>query len=271
MSSSASPASWYLGPRALQKRLAALPLPAWRFYDVVGSTNDVALQWAAQGAAEGCLVIADAQTQGRGRSGSRWWTTPQASLAVSLIARPLPTEREALPRFTAWAALALAEALAQTHGLQAAIKWPNDVLLEGRKVAGVLAETLWDGNTPQAVIVGIGVNLATQAVPPRQEVDFPATSVAHVLGTTPDRWALLDALLQRMLFWRNRLASQRFIRAWENRLAYRGEIVQAGTHQGVLLGLDAQGGLRLRCADGHVETLYALQGHLRPKRSPQVG
>ncbi len=258
---------WHLGPAPLQRALRALPLVAWRFYPVTGSTNDEALTWAAVGAPEGCLVLAEEQTRGRGRGGSRWWSRPEAALTFTFIARPLPAERPYLGRFTAWGAVALAEAL-EALGLNPAIKWPNDVLLAGRKVAGVLAETTWEGERPAAVVVGLGVNLAPEATPPPGVADFPAGCVADALGFPPPRWDFLATLLHRLLRWRYRLATPAFLQAWESRLAYRGQRVQVGETVGVLVGLDPQGGLRLRLPSGKVQTLYSVQGHLRPVDSP---
>ena len=254
---------WHLGTPALQNALRGLPLPAWRFYPRTGSTNDEALAWAARGAPEGCLVLAEEQTRGRGRQGSRWWSHPEAALTLTLIARPLPSETDHLPRFTAWAAVALAETLAAAHALPAEVKWPNDVLVNGHKVAGVLAEAVWEGDRAAAVVVGVGVNLAPESVPPAEAVDFPAGSLADALGHTPPRWPLLAAFLRRMLHWRYRLHTPAFLQAWENRLAYRGRTVRAGEHVGVLLGLDARGGLRLRLLNGKTHTVFAFSGHLR--------
>ena len=254
---------WTLGPPSLQKALRRLLLPAWRFYAVTGSTNDDALVWAADGAPEGCLVVAGQQTRGRGRQGNRWWSHPEAALTFTLVARPLPAERPHLPRFTAWGAVALAETL-EALGLAAEVKWPNDVLVAGRKIAGVLAETVWEGDRPAAVVMGLGVNLAPEAVPPPEAVDFPAGCVADALGVSPSRWELLMLLLHRLQWWRYRLATTAFLQAWEGRLAYRGQRVQAGDAVGILLGLDDRGGLRLRLPSGEIHTHYALTGHLRP-------
>ncbi len=254
---------WHLGPPALQQALHGFPLPAWRYYPVTGSTNDNALAWASAGAPEGCLVLAARQTRGRGRQGNRWWSHPEAALTFTLIARPLPAERPHLTRFTAWGAVALAEAL-EALGLAIAIKWPNDILLKGRKIAGVLAETVWEGSRPAAVVVGLGVNLAAEAVPPPETTDFPAGSIADALGAPPPRWGFLVAVLRQMLRWRYRLTAPGFLQAWEARLAYRGRTVRAGSTTGVLLGLDARGGLRLRLPSGEIGTCHALRGHLRP-------
>lgn len=254
---------WYLGPQALQKALRPLFLPAWRFYPRVNSTNDAALTWAAAGAPDGALVVAGTQTSGRGRHGRRWWSHSEAALAFTMVARPLQGEEAVAARFTAWGALAVAEVLAAL-GLDAAVKWPNDVLLEGRKVAGVLAEAVWQGERLQAVAVGVGVNLGAEVVPSEEAVDFPAISVAEVAKSTPSRWNFLARVLTRMRWWRPRLARKVFLRAWESRLAYRGQRVQAGAMAGVLLGLDDSGGLRLRQDDGRLVKIYALNGHLRP-------
>ncbi len=254
---------WHLGTPALQNALRGLPLPAWRFYPRTGSTNDEALAWAARGAPEGCLVLAEEQTRGRGRQGSRWWSHPEAALTLTLIARPLPQEAAHLPRFTVWAAVALAETLTAAYALPTEVKWPNDVLVNGRKVAGVLAEAVWEGNRAVAVVVGVGVNLAPESVPPPEVVDFPAGSLADTLGHTPPRWSLLAAFLRHMLRWRYRLHTRPFLHAWESRLAYRGHTVRAGNLIGVLLGLDAHGGLRLRLPNGEVRTVFAFSGHLR--------
>ena len=256
---------WHLGPAALREALTAVPLPAWRFYPEVDSTNDAARRWAAEGAPEGCLVLAERQTRGRGREGRRWWSAPGASLTFTLVARPLPPEQAVLARFTAWGAVALAEMLREDYGLPAAVKWPNDVLLRGRKVAGVLAEAVWEGARPQAVVVGIGINLAPEALSGANP-DFPPTTVAAVLGAPPPRWDFLARLLRRMGHWRYRLASAAFVHAWEDLLAYRGQAVRVGAVEGVLLGLDAEGGLRVRLSDGRVHVQRALRGHLRPSR-----
>ncbi len=253
---------WNLGPEALQKAISPLFLPAWRFYPQVDSTNDAALAWAWAGAPDGALVVAGEQTRGRGRRGRRWWSHPEAGLAFTIVARPLDGEEKAAARFTAWGAVALVEVLTAL-GVDAAVKWPNDVLLNGRKVAGVLAEAVWRGERLEAVVVGVGVNLAPQAVPPPEAVDFPAASVADGLGHAPARWDFLARVLTRLAWWRPRLRSEAFLRAWEARLAYRGQQVQAGEAQGMLLGLEADGGLRLQ-KGGAVQVIYALTGHLRP-------
>src|SRR5512141_2769024 len=110
----------------LSAALAGLPLGGLRFFTTIGSTNDEALAWAAEGAPDQSLVVADEQTAGRGRAGRRWHTPPGAALAISLILRPTPVERTLPARTTGLAALAITQCCTAMN-LQASIKWPNDV------------------------------------------------------------------------------------------------------------------------------------------------
>ncbi len=241
-------------PPAWRAALDGLPAPAWRYYPRVGSTNDAAWAWAATGAAEGCFVVADAQTAGRGRSGRRWYTPPQRALAVSVVVRPLPGEAAHLPRYAAWAALAMAEALAQWD-VPVALKWPNDLLLHDRKIGGALAETRWQGDTPWAAVLGVGVNLLRGSTPPSHAVDYPAGDVESLTGRALPRPQVTAAFWRRWAWWRPRLGSPAFVAAWQQRLAWRGQQVRVHTPQGetvegVLHGLDPEGGLRLLTAAG---------------------
>ena len=260
----------YPPPDEIQAALHGLPLGAWVYFPQTGSTNAYALAWAEAGAPDGCLVLADEQTQGRGRLGRRWYTPPGAALAFTLVLRPLPPEQPHLSRWAVWGGLAVTLALERTLGLRPRLKWPNDVLLSGRKVAGVLAETLWQGDRPQAVALGIGVNITPQAVPPAASVDFPAGCVAEATDAPVNRWALLRAILQDLLAWRTRVPTPAFLAAWEARLAYRGERVTAtlpdgATLRGTVLGLTPQGGLRLQTPQGE-RIIPASVAHLRPEK-----
>src|SRR5688572_12632522 len=128
--------------KTLRKTLSDLPLREFRYFAQTGSTNDVALAWASDGAPDLALIYADEQTTGRGRMGRKWFTPPGAALACSLILRPKGRESENIGLFSGLGALALVRAL-KKHGLSAQIKWPNDVLINGRKTAGILVETVW--------------------------------------------------------------------------------------------------------------------------------
>ena len=252
----------------LERDLSALPLSAIRYYETIGSTNDEALVWASQGAQDLSLIIADEQTKGRGRMDRKWFTPPHSALAISLILRPTIIERAHPARTTGLLALSLTESLLKL-GLNSQIKWPNDVLLKGLKVAGILVETTWMGEDLDAIILGMGVNVLNASVPPADKVRYPPTSVENELGHPIERTELLRDILVSMMAWRPNLGTDAFLKSWEERLAFRGQQVQVEGGggkpvMGELLGLDADGGLRLR--DKHGKSIIVRFGevHLRP-------
>lgn len=258
----------------LEALLSDLPLGAVRYFETVSSTNDLAARWAEAGARDLSLVVANEQTAGRGRFGRRWFTPRDAALAFSLILRHL--EREALLSCTALGALAVCDALntALPPLFPAQIKWPNDVIVKRRKLAGVLAEAHWHGDQFVALILGIGINVAPPSVPPADQIDFPATCVEAVLEKAVDRWGLLHAVLEKLLYWRPRLGSAEFMMAWNARLAFRGEWVNVTLEgqpprEGQVLGLSPQGYLRLRDASGQAYDLRAGVINLRPTPQEQ--
>lgn len=284
----------------VRQALAGLPLGGLRYAPVTGSTNQDAAEWAdgrAHGRAAGppaadlSLVVADEQTAGRGRQGRKWHTPPGAALAFSLVLRPaglyaaapglsaldLPT---LLGRLTALGGLAVCHALRADYDLPAALKWPNDVLIERRKVCGVLAEAHWNGAELSAVILGIGVNVTPAALPPAEELIYPAASVQEVLGRPVERLTLLRQILDRLLAWRARLAGPEFWQTWDDWLAFKGEwvwVVEGSAPHPLnpsprreegearLLGLDGDGALRLQAADGSEFTLRVGELHIRPQ------
>jgi BirA family biotin operon repressor/biotin-[acetyl-CoA-carboxylase] ligase len=164
--------------------MTGLSLGDLRFYPQAGSSNDLALVWASEGARDLSLVFADEQTGGRGRLGRRWFTPAGSALAFSLIFRPSEHEREHVGLFAGLGALALVDAL-KARGLLAEIKWPNDVLIGGKKTAGILVETVWTGAEVDSVVLGMGVNVFAASVPPAEALNFPATCVATELGGAP--------------------------------------------------------------------------------------
>ncbi|MEW5867721.1 MAG: biotin--[acetyl-CoA-carboxylase] ligase [Chloroflexota bacterium] len=270
-----------LTQRALEVALADLPLGPLRYFDCLGSTNSEAASWADAGAPDLSLVLADEQSAGRGRQGRQWFTPPGAALAFSLVLRqPLGLAVQAAPdlpagmaRLTALGAVAVNQALRLSYQLPARVKWPNDVLLDGRKAAGILAEAHWQGDRLEAVILGIGVNVCAAAVPAEAGLIFPATSVETALGRPVERLELLHAILVQLLDWRQRLWEPIFLHTWEGRLAFKGEWVQmifndaqgaAQARLGLVLGLDAQGCLRLRDQAGEIFSVCTGEVRLRP-------
>ena len=259
--------------RTLRRALSNIPLGGLRYFEQTGSTNNVALAWAAEGAPDLALVYAEEQTDGRGRGSRRWFTLAGTALAFSLVLRPLPGEEQSTPFFTALGALAVCEVLA-AQGLQPEIKWPNDVLLNRRKVCGILVESVWTGEKVDSIVLGIGVNIKPEAVPPPDQLNFPATCLEAELprrdvSQTFDRAALLQQILQATLAWRGLVATDIFLHAWENRLAFRGEQVEIwgegqGVRMGQVHGLEQDGGLRLLSPQGQVFTVRFGEVHLRP-------
>jgi BirA family biotin operon repressor/biotin-[acetyl-CoA-carboxylase] ligase len=250
----------------LEDILSDLPLGGIRYFDSVGSTNELAARWAQAGAAHLSLIVADEQTSGRGRQGRRWFTARGSALAFSLILRQVPTENTA--HLTALGALAVCETLnsALNPVLPAQIKWPNDVVATRRKLAGVLVEARWQGGQLSDAILGVGVNVSTDSLPPESELNFPATCVQEVVSAPVDRWELLKAILGVTLELLPQAGSADFLRAWEHRLAFRGEqvrVLQDGGEviSGRLIGLTPIGALRLR--NEHGEEIHAGGGELQ--------
>jgi BirA family transcriptional regulator, biotin operon repressor / biotin---[acetyl-CoA-carboxylase] ligase len=214
------------------------------------------------------VVIANEQTAGRGRLDRPWFTPPSTALAVSLILRPTADERPHLSRIVGLAALALANSFGRL-GLAPEIKWPNDILLNGRKVAGILIELVWSGEDVDCVVVGIGVNVAKGAVPTTDILRFPAISLEHVLGEAPDREKLLHDILASFISLRPHMRSDSFIKSWEKSLAYYDRQVQVemgdqGSITGKVIGLDSDGSLKLNDENGNTIPVRFGDVRLRP-------
>ncbi len=184
-----------------------------------------------------------------------------------MILRPTPPERSQPAHITALGALAIAEAL-QSLGLETQIKWPNDVLIHGRKVAGILVESRWSAGRPESFVLGMGLNVKTESIPPPTEIQFAATCVEQELGKPIDRYQLLREILRRLIRWRPKVGNPEFLEAWETALAYLGKEVfiteaQGAPQAGKLLGLESDGSLRLQ-SDNKILTIHFGDIHLRP-------
>jgi BirA family biotin operon repressor/biotin-[acetyl-CoA-carboxylase] ligase len=236
----------------LAQALQALP-PDWHghYFDVADSTQDEARAAARRGSPSRSIFVADYQRQGRGRQGRVWLAGPGHALMLSIIFR----ERATLPtpwRWTSLASVALAESIEDVlPGLVPAIKWPNDVLLNDRKVAGILAETTSDGEQLVAV-VGVGVNVNSEQSS-LAGVGGAATSLRIASGQHVDRGHLLLTFLRQMDTWQARPWPE-LHSAWQARLWGRGQrlrLVDLGQEEEVVvLGAELDGSLRVRGADG---------------------
>ena len=246
----------------LQEYLSGLSLGPLGYYESVGSTNDLGKDWIEDGAPHLSLVVADEQTAGRGRNGRHWFTPPGSSLAFSLVLHLEQLGDLALPRLTGLGALGVCSALQDVYDLEACIKWPNDVLFGGYKLAGVLVETIWSGEQPLSAVLGIGINVAHKSVPRDINLGVPATSVEAALGKPVERWILLREVIRKLVYWLKEINTPQFIQVWDEKMAYRNEMVQLTTngrlvYEGRLLGLDDAGALRLQGSDGDLLTIQA--------------
>ncbi len=241
------------------------------YFASIGSTNDEAARLAARGAAEGTTVIAESQTSGRGRLGRTWFSPPGAGLYLSVVMRPrsargpqgiathagspagAPAQLPSL--LTLMAGVALCDAVRETTGLPAEIKWPNDLVCGSRKLAGILAESGVSGDLAGFVVLGIGVNLRPVEYP--REIAARATSIEEELGRRIDRGALIARILVNLAQCRAALDDGRadgVLDRWR-RLAPGsvGAVVQwqgpDGLRRGTTAGLDQDGALLVRDGD----------------------
>jgi BirA family biotin operon repressor/biotin-[acetyl-CoA-carboxylase] ligase len=186
---------------------AAAPGRPWdvRRLAETDSTNRVAIDLAREGAPDRTVVVADHQTAGRGRLGRSWVAPPGASLLMSVLLRPaLPASRMHL--LTLATALAAADACESVAGVRAELKWPNDLVVGDRKLGGILAEAVWAGGRPDAVVVGLGLNVtwpSLDEMPP--DVAGIAVALNHLTSRPVDRGAVLDAALAALDGWCGRL------------------------------------------------------------------
>jgi BirA family biotin operon repressor/biotin-[acetyl-CoA-carboxylase] ligase len=219
------------------------------------STMDAAAALAHDGAAHGVVVVADEQTAGRGRRGTQWASPPGAGLYLSFIARPAAASVTSL--ITLAAGVGVRDGIAVASGLAADLKWPNDLMVGRRKLAGILAEGLAIGTSKPAVIIGAGINLRPAAYPP--DVAARATSLEGELGRSIDG----DEVLQRVVagLW-DRLAQLErspgdILQAWRAASpTAAGTRVEWDGRHGVTEGIDEAGALLVRTRIG-VERIIA--------------
>ncbi len=223
------------------------------YFPEIASTMDAARELAKKGAREGTIVIAEAQTRGRGRL-SREWLSPQGGIYFTLILCPRISPAYA-PRVNLMAAVAVATTIRNLFGLNAELKWPNDVLIEGRKVCGILAEMDAEMDVVNFVNVGIGIN-ANTSIP---QFEKTATSLADVLGRKVPRKEFLSALIAEIERWLPLLMGAELLEEWK-RLSVtlnRGvRIISLGEEMtGQAIDIDATGALVVEGKDGSLRSV----------------
>lgn len=215
------------------------------------STNSVAFRMAEEGADEGSVVIAEFQTGGKGRLGRKWASPPGVNLYCSIILRP-PIQPVAAPQLTFLSVVAVARAIEKLTALQARIKWPNDILIDGKKVAGLLNEMSAETDKVNFVILGIGVNLNMTPAQFPEELRHPATSLFIESGEMVDRTAFTVVMLQELDSLYTTFLSQGYAparREWLERSRLEGVLVTVtdnnSVRRGRVTGIDEYGALLL--------------------------
>ncbi|HEX2080187.1 MAG TPA: biotin--[acetyl-CoA-carboxylase] ligase [Longimicrobium sp.] len=235
-------------------------LPAVHLYARVGSTNDAARALADAGAPHGTLVIAEEQTAGRGRSGRAWSSPPGLGVWMSMVARPASLPAPGL--LPILVGLAAAEAIDPfVKPAMTQVKWPNDLQLAGKKVAGILCEGSWDGGEPGAVIVGVGMNVLHAPDDFPDEVRETATSLRIAAWWSPPRAEVAGAVasaVMRALASPPAQLSGAMLDALRRRDALEGRPVRvtgATETAGTALGISPAGALLLRTHAGRLQTI----------------
>ncbi|MCA9530421.1 MAG: biotin--[acetyl-CoA-carboxylase] ligase [Myxococcales bacterium] len=257
-----------LDPSLLARAIAAAGAERFgRSLDVrtqTGSTMDDARRAADEGAPEGHTILADVQRAGRGSRGRRWASPGGTDLYLSIVTRP-QVELESLPPLTLAVGLGVAEAVESLcPNVRAEVKWPNDVQVGGRKVAGVLVESRAADGATAAAVIGIGLNVGRTQWP--DELAGEATSLCEVAarGRPPNRAVALGALLAAVERWVDRFVAAgpaAIVPALEARLALRGRTVRCDDVVGRLAGVEPSGALRIDTPAGPATV---LAGRLEP-------
>jgi BirA family transcriptional regulator, biotin operon repressor / biotin---[acetyl-CoA-carboxylase] ligase len=232
------------------------------FY-TIDSTNSKAYQLALEGAEEGEVVIAESQEKGRGRLGRQWFSPPFLNLYLSVILRPrIPPHQASLITFMA--AVATADAIQKFSGLRPLVKWPNDILIKDRKVAGLLNELHSETDRIHFVILGMGVNLNMNEKMFPREFRKGATSLKKEMGQTISRKVFLQSLLQELEGWYALFLKEggnTILEAWRNRAKIEGRPVKVTLHGETLLGVavnvDSDGALILEAENGERKRVVA--------------
>jgi BirA family transcriptional regulator, biotin operon repressor / biotin---[acetyl-CoA-carboxylase] ligase len=229
----------------------------------VKSTQEIAHSLAREGALEGSIVLADEQTGGRGRLGRAWQSPSGTGIWMSLILRPeIPLQKA--PQLTLLIAVAASRAIEKVTGLEAAIKWPNDLLIKGKKVAGILTELQAEADSIHSVIVGIGMNVNQEKKHFTEEISEIATSLAIEGGKTYKRAEIAGAVLQEIEnLYRSYLVKGFAVikLLWEARAYSLGKRITArsvtGSITGYAKGITDEGVLLLEDDNGEIHSIYS--------------
>jgi BirA family transcriptional regulator, biotin operon repressor / biotin---[acetyl-CoA-carboxylase] ligase len=236
-------------------------------FDELASTNDYARELALEGADEGVAIIARKQTAGKGRQGRSWSSPMDAGLYLSIILRPQATVAQA-SLITLASAIAVCETLQIDFAVPADIKWPNDILLNGRKLCGILVESSIENNRLQYAILGIGVNLAQPAFPDELQQTATSLFLESRREITPDEF--LQPLLARLNHWYATFIKepQTIIRRWQELSSFAADcavriLSSDCVIEGITRGLSAGGALLVELENGELREIVSGEVSLR--------
>jgi BirA family biotin operon repressor/biotin-[acetyl-CoA-carboxylase] ligase len=225
-------------------------------YPSLPSTMDLAKKLAGEGSQEGTIVLCDEQTEGRGRQGRKWLASPGASILLSAVFRPTLQQ---LPQLNMLASLAIVLTVQKVAEAKSSVKWPNDVLIKGRKVAGILVENVFEGHALQASIVGVGLNLNLN-VTAHPEIASIATSLSVEAGRQFDRDEVLKPLLEEMdALYQAVKRGEDVYQQWLPHVETLGKSVRIksgrAVEEGLAQSVNPDGSITLRRADGSLVTI----------------
>lgn len=244
------------------------------YYESIDSTNNEAKRLAEEGAAAGTLVVAEEQVQGKGRRGRSWVTPARTAIAMSLLLRPGQSENVRLqpahaPMLTLVMGMAVAAACREVCDVEAGIKWPNDVVADGKKICGILTEMSCEMDYINYVAIGIGINTGVEQFP--SELSRTAVSLHTLMGHRPDRAKLIDVCMEKFeQYYDLFMGTQDFtyLREEYNALLLgkgdRVRVLSPGREfEGISCGIDDQGELLVRREDGTLEKIFAGEVSVR--------
>lgn len=238
------------------------------FFESTDSTNVQAKRLAEEGAAHGTLVVADAQTAGRGRKGRQWQSPPGKNLYFSLLLRE-GIRPEKAPMLTLVMGISVQEAILKHCGVLTPIKWPNDIVLEDKKLAGILTELHFGENKTPYVIIGTGINIKPQAFMP--ELADKAIYLESKTAKEVSAQALLQTIMEcfgaNYALFLKTMDLSLLCEAYNDVLINRGKEVQvldpAGAYSGMAEGINKEGELLVRLSDGSLQRVYAGEVSVR--------
>jgi BirA family biotin operon repressor/biotin-[acetyl-CoA-carboxylase] ligase len=232
------------------------------YFPQIGSTNDQALLLAGKGAPHGSVVVAEEQTAGKGRLRRPWFSPPGCGIYVTVVLKPQIPVRDA-PQVLLVAGLAVVKVLSCRYDIPASVKWPNDVLIRGKKVAGMLAEMQSDQDLVRFLVVGVGINVNQKPEDMQGEFRYPATSIAIERGEPTPRQELLPAFLQQLEKEYERFIEKGFgalLPELEEASGVIGKSITILSGQdeitGTVTGLTPEGGLKILNQDGKEEVIW---------------